>query len=73
MKTVITGTSDTAFRHCDPTDRANARPMTGSAKQSISAAYCKHGLLRRFAPRNDDGYWENTRLIDGNASVIIEL
>jgi hypothetical protein len=23
------------FRHCEPTDRANARPMTGSAK-SIS-------------------------------------
>jgi hypothetical protein len=22
-------------RHCEPTDRANARPMTGSAKQSI--------------------------------------
>jgi hypothetical protein len=31
------------------------------------------GLLRRSAARNDDGYWENTRLIDGNASVIIEL
>jgi hypothetical protein len=23
------------FRHCEPTGRANARPMTGSAKQSI--------------------------------------
>src|ERR1700731_3089307 len=23
-------------RHCEPTGRANARPMTGSAKQSIS-------------------------------------
>jgi hypothetical protein len=22
------------FRHCEPTGRANARPMTGSAKQS---------------------------------------
>jgi len=22
-------------RHCEPTGRANARPMTGSAKQSI--------------------------------------
>ena len=26
---------DRAFRHCEPTGRANARPMTGSAKQSI--------------------------------------
>jgi len=25
-----------ARRHCEPTGRANARPMTGSAKQSIS-------------------------------------
>jgi hypothetical protein len=26
-----------AFRHCEPkTGRANARPMTGSAKQSIA-------------------------------------
>src|SRR5438477_1336514 len=24
------------LRHCEPTGRANARPMTGSAKQSIS-------------------------------------
>jgi hypothetical protein len=24
-------------RHCEPTGRANARPMTGSAKQSISS------------------------------------
>jgi len=24
-------------RHCEPTGRANARPMTGSAKQSSSA------------------------------------
>src|SRR5260370_42029425 len=24
------------YRHCEPTGRANARPMTGSAKQSIS-------------------------------------
>jgi hypothetical protein len=23
------------LRHCEPTGRANARPMTGSAKQSI--------------------------------------
>src|ERR1700687_5830883 len=40
-------------RHCEPTGRANARPMTGSAKQSIGAAELKSGLLRRFAPRND--------------------
>src|SRR5258708_20656150 len=26
----------TSPRHCEPTGRANARPMTGSAKQSIS-------------------------------------
>jgi hypothetical protein len=25
-------------RHCEPTGRANARPMTGSAKQSILLA-----------------------------------
>jgi hypothetical protein len=25
----------TFTRHCEPTGRANARPMTGSAKQSI--------------------------------------
>src|SRR5712692_1379388 len=42
-----------AFRHCEPTGRANARPMTGSAKQSIAPCKRKNGLLRRFAPRND--------------------
>src|SRR5436305_10717152 len=41
-------------RHCEPTGRANARPMTGSAKQSIlPARQDKTGLLRRFASRND--------------------
>jgi hypothetical protein len=40
-------------RHCEPTGRANALPMTGSAKQSISPRKEKNGLLRRFAPRND--------------------
>src|SRR5436190_14477426 len=40
------------FRHCEPTGRANARPMTGSAKQSRGPKR-KNGLLRRFAPRND--------------------
>jgi hypothetical protein len=50
-------------RHCEPTGRASARPMTGSAKQSM-APQVKAGLLRRFrfrslsyggqvAPRND--------------------
>jgi hypothetical protein len=32
-------------RHCEPTGRANARPMTGSAKQSRATS--KTGLLRR--------------------------
>src|ERR1700729_3991541 len=38
--------------HCEPTGRANARPMTGSAKQSTLAFLLPHGLLR-FA-RNDE-------------------
>src|SRR5260370_42267478 len=37
------------YRHCEPTGRANARPMTGS----VSPRKRKNGLLRRFAPRND--------------------
>jgi hypothetical protein len=52
------------LRHCEPTGRANARPMTGSAKQSIAPRKRRDGLLppslaelrrtsRRFAPRND--------------------
>src|SRR5258708_16262574 len=54
--------------HCEPTGRANARPMTGSAKQSIlPRAIRKTGLLRRgvyhrarprrdpLAPRHDGG------------------
>src|SRR5439155_20784892 len=52
-------------RHCEPTGRANARPMTGSAKQSRGCEVIT-GLLRRgachrarrrrdpVAPRNDD-------------------
>ncbi|MEH2567342.1 hypothetical protein V1289_006969 [Bradyrhizobium sp. AZCC 2289] len=52
------------FRHCEPTGRANARPMINSAKQSIRSR-SKNGLLRRgvyhragqrpdpLAPRND--------------------
>jgi hypothetical protein len=36
MKTVMDiKTSDKCYRHCQPTDREDARPMTGSAKQSI--------------------------------------
>ena len=41
------------FRHCEPTGRANARPMTGSAKRSRLFPRMQSGLLRRFAPRND--------------------
>jgi hypothetical protein len=29
-----------ALRHCEPTGRANARPMTGSAKQSSLSLDC---------------------------------
>jgi hypothetical protein len=36
--------------NCEPTGRANARLMTGSAKQSICPRTLKDGLLRRFAP-----------------------
>jgi hypothetical protein len=48
---------------------AEARPMTGSAKQSMPLRHCerseaihgaaqrKNGLLRRFAPRNDGKGW----------------
>src|ERR1700734_3012708 len=39
-------------RHYEPTGRANARPLTGSAKQSI-VQQSKSGFLRRVAPRND--------------------
>src|SRR5579872_7047934 len=49
-------------RHCEPTGRANARPMTGSA-EAIQKPLRRSGLLRRFsakllsdfvaAPRND--------------------
>jgi hypothetical protein len=40
-----------SWRHCEPPGRANARPMTGSAKQSILTSLLLDGLLR-FA-RND--------------------
>jgi hypothetical protein len=43
---------DGLCRHCEPTGRANARPMTGSAKQSIlRRKERKSGLLR--CARND--------------------
>ncbi len=49
---------DAVHRHCEPTGRANARPMTGSAKQFIA----RHGKLDCFvasAPRNDG--WVHAR------------
>src|SRR3982074_1219643 len=51
-----------ASPHCEATSRKNARPLTGSAKQSTPLRHCerseaihlaaqrKTGLLRRFAP-----------------------
>src|SRR5450756_3002083 len=53
-------------RHCEPTGRANARPMTGSAKQSIarhkermdcfvaSAFARRRASADKSAPRNDE-------------------
>jgi hypothetical protein len=46
-------------RHCERTGRANARPMTGSAKQSICRRR-KFRLLRRSAPRKDGAQISNT-------------
>src|ERR1700716_2968576 len=60
-------------RHCEPTGRANARPMTGSAKQSIALRNNRHGLLRRFAPRNDKEQRTSTlRAVGGFAGAAIE-
>jgi hypothetical protein len=37
--------------HCEPTGRANARPMTGSTKHSMAGhRQIEDGLLRRFTP-----------------------
>ncbi|HSZ95183.1 MAG TPA: hypothetical protein VK767_02665, partial [Bradyrhizobium sp.] len=47
-------------RHCEPSGCANARPMTGSAKQSREVT--KAGLLRRFAPRNDGPIYFNAAM-----------
>src|SRR5437762_2850257 len=37
-------------RHCEPTGRANARPMTGSAKQSILLRKERMDCFGRSAP-----------------------
>jgi hypothetical protein len=52
-------------RHCEPTGRANARPMTGSAKQSSFVASIMDCFVA-FAPRNDGKKW--TDLPDGQIS-----
>ena len=39
--------------HCQPTGRANARPMTGSAKQSIRSLCGDMDCFVASAPRND--------------------
>src|SRR5260370_468160 len=40
-------------RHCEPTGRANARPMTGSAKQSIARAVIASAAKQSISPRKD--------------------
>jgi hypothetical protein len=40
-------------RHCEPTGRANARPMSGSARQSTARATVRMDCFGRFAPRKD--------------------
>src|SRR5207248_2840329 len=45
-------------RHCEPTGRANARPMPGSAKQSSAASSLgRLDCFVAYAPRNDQS-WE---------------
>jgi hypothetical protein len=61
--TTVCGWGRSHPRHCEPTGRANARPMTGSAKQSISPRKeRKQSISPRkermdcfvaYAPRND--------------------
>jgi hypothetical protein len=41
------------FRHCEPTGRANARPMRGSAKQSIAHRKASMDCFVAFAARNN--------------------
>src|SRR5260370_36093511 len=48
-------------RHCEPTGRANARPMTGSAKQSIAPQGSKLDCFVAYAPRNDVERFAPTR------------
>jgi hypothetical protein len=61
MKTVtaIDETPLPPIRHCE-------------RSEAIHVSTRKHGLLRRFAPRNDDGL-DNIPLPNVNASAIIEL
>src|SRR5712672_1226940 len=40
-------------RHCEPTGRANARPMTGSAKQSIARAVIASEAKQSILPRKE--------------------
>src|SRR6266403_4677309 len=49
-------------RHCEPTGRANARPMTGSAKQSIAPRKRRMDCFVACAPRNDVAPISKTRL-----------
>jgi hypothetical protein len=56
------GRQNRQSRHCEPTGRANARPMTGSAKQSIATpkvdCFVAYAPLRKrfaFVAGNDDG------------------
>src|SRR5258707_9595656 len=44
------------FRHCEPTGRANARPMTGSAKQSRLERRIKLDCFVACAPSTDGTY-----------------
>src|SRR5258707_4010041 len=46
------GWAGVIIRHCEPTGRANARPMTGSAKQSLGPLAELDCVVAR-APRND--------------------
>src|SRR6267154_6276519 len=40
-------------RHCEPTGRANARPMTGSAKRSIARAVIASAAKQSISPRKE--------------------
>jgi hypothetical protein len=47
--------------------------VIASASEAIQLSRNKAGLLRRFAPCNDEPYRKNNPLIDVDASSIIEL